>query len=88
MLFEHMAYLLFVDDLKVYQESNEILRDVKWVIVQVRHDTGACYEVSRCSEIMFKRGNMVRGEWLEVLEERMKMMDPDENGICKFQGIE
>ena len=34
---------LFVDDLKVYQESHEILRDVNEVIVQASHDTGACY---------------------------------------------
>ena len=26
---------------------------------------------------MFEHGKMVRGERLEVLEERMKMMDPD-----------
>ena len=31
---------------------------------------------------------MVRGEGLGVLEERMKTMDPDENEIYKFLGIE
>ena len=31
---------------------------------------------------------MVRGEGLQVLEERMKMMNPDENEIYKFLGIE
>ena len=31
---------------------------------------------------------MVRGERLEVLEEKMKMMDPDKNEIYKFLGIE
>ena len=31
---------------------------------------------------------MVRGEGLQVLEERMKTMDPDENEIYKLMGIE
>ena len=31
---------------------------------------------------------MVRGEGLQVLEERMKMMNPNENEIYKFLGIE
>ena len=31
---------------------------------------------------------MVRGEGLQVLEERMESMDPDENEIYKFLGIE
>ena len=31
---------------------------------------------------------MLRGEELEVLEERMNTMDPEENGIYKFLGIE
>ena len=31
---------------------------------------------------------MVRGEGLQVLEEGMKTMDPDENEIYKLLGIE
>ena len=77
---------LFVNDLKVYQESHEILRDVNEVIIQASHDTEACYGVSKCAEIVLERGKMVRGEGLEVLEERMKTMDPDENEIYKFLG--
>ena len=37
---------------------------------------------------MFECGTMVRREELEVLEERIKTMDPDENEIYKFLGIE
>ena len=70
---------LFVDDLKVYQESHEILKEVNEAIVQASHDTGACYGISKCAEIIFKRGKMIKGEGLEVLEKRMKTMDPDEN---------
>ena len=43
--------------------------------------------ISKCAETVFERGKMVR-EGLEVLEERMKTMDPDKNEIYKFLGIE
>ena len=79
---------LFVDDLKVYQESHQALKIVNEIIVQASHDTGACYGVSKCAGIIFKNGKMVKGEGLQVLEERMKTMDPDKNEIYKFLGIE
>ena len=79
---------LFVDDLKVYQESHKALKIANEIIVQASHDTGACYGVSKCAEIIYQNGKMVRGEGLQVLEERMKMMNPDENEIYKFLGIE
>ena len=82
------THSLFVDDLKVYKESHEILRHVNEVIGKASHDAGACYEVLKCAEVVFELGKMVRGEGLEVLEERMKAMDPDENEIYKFLGIE
>ena len=46
------------------------------------------HAVSKCAEIVFKRGKVVREEGLEVLEERIKMMNPDENEIYKFFGKE
>ena len=73
------AHRLFVDDLKVYHETHEMLKDVNEVIVQASHDTEAWYGVLKCAEIMFEHGKMVRREGLEVLEERMKTMVPDEN---------
>ena len=82
------THSLFVDDLKVYQESHKALKIVNEIIVQASHDTGACYGVSKCAEIIYQNGKMVRGEGLQVLEERMKMMNPDENEIYKFLGIE
>ena len=82
------THSLFVDDLKVYQESHEILKEVNEAIVQASHDTGACYGISKCTEIIFECGKMIKGEGLEVLEERMKAMDPDENEIYKFLGNE
>ena len=78
------THSLFVDDLKVYQESHEALEIVNEIIVQASHDTG----VSKCTEIIFKNGKIARGDGLQVLEERMKTTDPDENETYKFLGIE
>ena len=55
------THSLFVDDLKVYQESHEILKEVNEAIVQASHDTGACYGISKCAEIIFERGKMIKG---------------------------
>ena len=44
---------LFIDDLKVYQESHKILEDVNENIAQTSHDTGECYGVAKCAEIIF-----------------------------------
>ena len=82
------THSLFVDDLKVYQESHKALKIVNEIIVQASHGTGACYGVSKCAEIIYPNEKMVRGEGLQVLEERMKMMNPEENEIYKFLGIE
>ena len=82
------THSLFVDDLKVYQQSHQALKIVNKIIVQASHDTRACYGVSKCAEIIFKNGKMVKGEGLQVLEERMNTIDPDENEIYKFLGIE
>ena len=82
------THSLFVDDLKVYQESHNVLKNVNEIIVQGSHVTGACYGVSGCAEIIFEHSKMVRGEGLQVFEEIMKTMDPDENEIYKFLGTE
>ena len=82
------THSLFVDDLKVYQESHKALKIVNEIIVQASHDTRACFGVSKCAEIIYQNGKMVRREGLQVLEERMKTMNPDENEIFKFLGIE
>ena len=47
-------------------------------------DTGACYEVKKCAEIVFKKGKIVKGEGLAVLDDRMKTLDPSKNEFFKF----
>ena len=66
-----------MDDLKVCQESHKTLKGVKEMIVQASNDTGACYGVAKCAEVVFERGKMVKGEGFQMLNERMKSIDPD-----------
>ena len=56
-------------------------------------DTGACYEVKKCAEIVFRKGKTIKGEGLPVLEEKMKALDPEKNTssldeVYKFLGCE
>ena len=62
------------------------LKNVSKIIVQASHNTRA--GVSKYAEIMFEHGKMVRRKGLQVLEERMKVLDPDENKIYKFLEIQ
>ena len=82
------THCLFVDDLKVYLESHKILKDVNEMIVQARNDTGACYGVAKCAEIIFERRKVVKDQGLQELNENLKIMDPEENEIYKFLGVE
>ena len=82
------THSLFIDDLKTYQENHQRLEIVNEMIVKASMDTGACYGVKKCAEIVFRRGKMIKGEGLTVLEEKMEALDPDKNEVYKFLGCE
>ena len=80
------THSFFIDDLKIYQETHQKLQIVNEMIVKASMDTGACYGVKKCAEIVFRKGKMVKSEGLQVLEEKMNTLDPDKNEIYKFLG--
>ena len=82
------THSLFIGDLKVYQENHQKLEIKNEAIVKVSMDTGACYGVKKCAEIVFRKGKMVKGEGLPVLEEKMKALDSEKNEVYKFLGCE
>ena len=61
---------------------------VNKTIVKASQDTGACYRVKKCAEIVFNRGRMVKAEGLDVLAERMKALDPKQNENYMFLGCD
>ena len=78
------THSLFIDDLKIYQESHRKLEFLNEMIVKASMDTGACYGVKKCAEIVFRKGKMIKGEG----EEKMDALDPNKNEIYKFLGCE
>ena len=78
------THSLFVDDLKVYQENNQKLEVINEIIIKASMDTGARYGVKKYAKIVFKKGKMVKGIGLTVLEEKMKALDPSRNENYKF----
>ena len=79
---------LYIDDLKVYQENHQKLVIANETIVKTSMDKGVCYGVKKCAEIVFRKGKMVKGEGLPVLEEKIKALDPEKNEVYKFLGCE
>ena len=79
---------LFIDDLKVYQESHARMEIVNETIVEASNDIGSRYGVKKCAEAVFRNGVMVEGSGLKVLEERMKTLNPEKNEYYKFLGCE
>ena len=82
------THSMSIDDLKVYQENHRKLEVANETIVKASMDTGACYGVKKCAEIVFKNGKMVKGDGLAVPEERMKALDPEQNEVYTFLGCE
>ena len=82
------TYSLFIGDLEIYQESHWKLEVVNEMIVKASIDTGACYGVKKCAVIVFRKGKMMKGEGLVVLEEKIDVLDPNKNEIYKFIGCE
>ena len=78
------THSLFINDLKIYQESHRKLEVVNEMIMKASIDTGACYGVKKCAEIVFRKSKMIKGEGLAVLEEKMDALDPNKNEIYKF----
>ena len=45
------------------------------MIVKANMNTGPCYGVNKCKEIGFRKGKIIKGEGLAVLEEKMDALD-------------
>ena len=85
---KRMHSLTVIADLKVYQENHQKLEIANDTIVKASMETGACYWVKKCAEIVYRKGKMVKGEGLSVPEEKMKALDPERNDVYKFLGCE
>ena len=55
------THSLFIDNLKIYQESYQNLKVVNEMIVKASMDIGACYGVRKCAEIVFRKVKLIKG---------------------------
>ena len=76
------------DDLKIYQESHQKLESLNEMIVKASMDTGACCEVKKCAEIVFRKGKMIKGEELDCFGKKMNALDPNKSEFYRFLGCE
>ena len=57
---------------------------VNRILVQASIDTVVVNGANKCSEIIFIKGNIIKTEELQIMQERMKALDPNGNEIYKF----
>ena len=56
------THSLFIDDIKMYQESYRRLQAVNELIVKASNGTGAWYGVMKCAEAVFIRAKWLKGK--------------------------
>ena len=70
------THSLFLDDLKVYQETEEQLEILNEMLVQASEDTGARYGVKKCSKAVFRHGKMIECKGLKINNEESSVLNP------------
>ena len=82
------THSLFLDDLKVYHETEEHLELTNEILVQASKDTGARYGVNKCCKAVFKHGKLVESYGLVINDELTNVLMPKENNTYRFLGLE
>ena len=70
----------------MYQQNHQKLQVANEINVKASTDTSSCYGVKKCAEVVYNAAKMKKGKGLTVLKEKMKVLDPEQNKIYKFQG--
>ena len=82
------THSIFIYDLNIYQDSHQKFEVVNEMFLKASMDTGACYGVKKCADILFRKGNMIKEEEWAVLEKKLDTLDSNKNEIYKFLGCE
>ena len=70
-------------------EANEKeLQETNMIVTGISQDTGMTFGVSKCAEVVYKRGKMTKGEGLQIDNSKVKCLDPESAEYYKFLGIE
>ena len=83
-----VTHFYFIDDLKVVESSEIDLQETNRIVTEISQDTGMTFGVSKCEEVVYKRGKMIKGEGLQIDNNKAECLDPEDNEYYKFLGIE
>ena len=80
--------LYYIDDLKILHSSEADLQRANEIVGKVSKDIGMRFGVNKCAEIVYRRGQMQKGVGLELVEGKVKALDPEMEEMYTFLGIE
>ena len=83
-----VTHFYFIDDLKVVESNEKDLQETNRIVTGISQDTGMTFGVSKCAEVVYKRGKMTKGEGLQIDNNKAECLDPEDNKYYKFLGIE
>jgi hypothetical protein len=76
----------YIDDLKVVETSVEELHQSNEIVTQMSHDIGMRFGVTKCAEIIYRRGKMLKGNGMEIMEGRISSLDSTKDEYYTFYG--
>ena len=82
-----MNRLLFIEDLKIYAESDQKLNQLVQAVHEFSRDIKMEFGLDKCSKCTIKKGKKVTSENIQVGEESY-IEDLDEDTTYKYLGIE
>ena len=68
--------------------GHKILKEPCEIIAKASCNTESWYGVAKCTEIVFKRGNMVKGEELQALKKGIETIELNQEEIYIFLVVE
>ena len=83
-----VTHFYFIDDLKVVEANEKELQETNMIVTGISQDTGMTFGVSKCAEVVYKRGKMTKGEGLQIDNNKAECLDPESAEYYKFLGIE
>ena len=64
------------------------LQDTYSIVTGISQNTGMTFGVSKCAEVVYKRGKMTKGEELQIDNSKAEFLDPEAAECYKFLALE
>ena len=83
-----VTHLYFIDDLKIVEANEKELQKTNSIVTSLSQDVGMTFGITKCAEVVYKRGKMTKGEGLQIDNSKAEYLDPETAEYYKFLGIE